>query len=84
MRRVTVTIPDDLERELEAYLRRQDAPPSITTVMQVAMREFLASQKLRDRGYQIARKAFSLRPLEEKDDRGEPDVSIAHDKYFAR
>lgn len=82
VKRVTVTVPDDLESKLGAYLARQEAPPSITTVMQAALREFLELQQLRERGLRVARKPFDLIPLEEKDDCGESDVSENHDLYF--
>lgn len=82
MKRVTVTVPDDLESKLGAYLARHEAPPSITSVMQAALREFLELQQLRERGLRAARKPFNLPPLEEKDDGGEPDVSENHDLYL--
>lgn len=81
MKRVTITLPDDLERDLSRYLSRHDTPPSITVVMQAAMREFLATRELRERGYRPPRKPFDLAPLEERDDLGEADVSVAHDEY---
>lgn len=51
MKRVTVTIPDELEAALETYRRDAEIPPGISAVMQAALRSYLA-----DRGY-----------LEEKD-----------------
>ena len=46
MRRATVTVPVDLEQPLEAYIADQEATPSLTAVMQAALRDFL-----RRRGY---------------------------------
>lgn len=41
MRRATITLPDDLETELESYLATQDAPPSLTALVQAALRRYL-------------------------------------------
>lgn len=84
MKRATITIPDDLEYKLEAYLEGKDAPPSFTTLVQVALRDYLRNEALRERGYKPATAPFNPQPLEEKDDRGEPDVSIDHDAYFGK
>jgi predicted nucleotidyltransferase len=42
MRRATVTIPDDLARQVDAFSSRQPASPSLTTLVQAALRRFLA------------------------------------------
>lgn len=81
MKRVTVSIPDALERELNAYLAGQDVPPSITTVMQVALEEFLRNQRLRARGFRPGRDHPQLPVAEEGSGRG--DLSVEHDWYFA-
>lgn len=82
MRRVTITLPDDLEAELERYLAEQDAPPTLTTSMQAALREYLRNKRPQERGYRPPQSPFSVEPIEEKDEFGEPDVSLEHDKYF--
>lgn len=41
MRRVTVTIPDDLEAALDSYIAAQAAAPSVTAVMQASLERFL-------------------------------------------
>ncbi len=46
MRRATITIPEDLERALERYRRALEVPPALATVVQKALREYLA-----ERGY---------------------------------
>ncbi|MDZ7704984.1 MAG: hypothetical protein U5L04_10930 [Trueperaceae bacterium] len=79
MKRITVTVPD----ELEAYLMRQDTPPNITTVVRVALREFLQSRQLQEHGFKPARKPFTVPSVEEKDAFGEADVSAEHDAYLA-
>lgn len=81
MKRATVTIPDDLERELNAYLQKQDAPPSLTAVMQAALREYLQTQRLRERDYRVARGPIRITPA--KQGSGLSDVSVNHDRYLA-
>lgn len=41
MRRATISIPDDLEADLEAYLAGQDVRPSLAAITQTALRQFL-------------------------------------------
>ena len=41
MKRVTVTIPDDLEGELDRFVSEQLAPPSVTSVLQASLKRFL-------------------------------------------
>ena len=66
MKRVTVTVTDELERDLNAYLSEQDTPPSLTTVMQVALRDFLRAQRLREREYRPAEGPLRLPPRKRK------------------
>jgi hypothetical protein len=42
MRRATVTIPDDLARQIDDLAASQPAPPSLTSIVQAALRRFLA------------------------------------------
>jgi Arc/MetJ-type ribon-helix-helix transcriptional regulator len=44
MKHATVTIPDDLERAVDSYVRSQDVPPPLTAVVQAALREYLAQR----------------------------------------
>ena len=76
MRRATVTISDDLEESLDAYNRQQDASPTLTAVLQAAVREYLAR-----RGFYAAPKALRITPA--KKGSGARDVSIRHDRYLA-
>lgn len=75
MRRATITLPDDLAEAMENYLRTQEAPPALTTVMQTALREYL-----RERGFLRVRRALKIRPA--KRGSGRSDVSQNHDLYF--
>ena len=49
MRRVTVTIPDHLEAELDRFVSEQPAPPSATAVLQVSLEQFLVHSGGTDR-----------------------------------
>lgn len=80
MRRATVTIPDDLERELERYLRSQPAPPSLNTLMQAALRSFLREQRFAERSFQPTGGAFRITPAAEGS--GYDDVSVTHDDHL--
>jgi hypothetical protein len=44
MKRATITVTDDLEPALDAYLRDQEIRPSLTGLLQIALREFLTSR----------------------------------------
>lgn len=46
MKRATVTIPEELEKALEAYRRDAEISPGISAVMQAALQEYLT-----ERGY---------------------------------
>ena len=76
MKRATVTIPDDLNKALEFYVRDQEAPPTLTMVMQSALRQFLTL-----RGYLRPRGPFQITPA--KRGSGLRDVSEKHDRYLA-
>jgi hypothetical protein len=57
MKRATITVTDDLEPALEAYLRDQEIKPSLTRLLQMSLREFLTS-----RGYLRSPAKRSSRP----------------------
>ncbi len=77
MKRATITIADDLEAAIEAYVKRQDVPPALTSVVQAALREFLAH-----RGFAPPRQPFRIVPA--KKGSGKRDISLRHDQYLAR
>jgi hypothetical protein len=81
MRRATITLPDDLDAELAAYLAGQEAPPSLTSVVQAALRRYLAERRLAERGYQPAKQPFAITPAQRGS--GRSDVSVEHDHYLA-
>lgn len=47
MRRVTVTIPDDLEVDLDNFLSSHELPPPIAAVMRAALRQYISEAKIR-------------------------------------
>ena len=75
MKRATMTFPDDLAEAVENYVRAQETPPALTTVMQAALREYL-----QERGFLRSYRPLKLRPLGNS---GRTDVSINHDLYLA-
>jgi hypothetical protein len=76
MKRATVTLPDDLAEAVDNYLRAQEAPPALTTVMQASLREYLG-----ERGFLRKHRPLKIRPA--KRGSGRSDVSINHDLYLA-
>ncbi len=76
MKRATITIPDDLEKAVNLYVRAQDAPPPLTAVVQAALRHYLS-----ERGYFNGGKPLLIRPAARGS--GHRDVSEAHDRYLA-
>lgn len=74
MKRATMTLPDDLAKAMDDYVRAQEAPPALTTVMQAALREYL-----RERGFLRTYRPLKITP---KGNSGRSDVSQAHDLYL--
>ncbi|HWZ77270.1 MAG TPA: hypothetical protein VNX87_12090 [Candidatus Sulfotelmatobacter sp.] len=75
MKRATMTFPDDLAKAMDDYLQSQEAPPSLTTVMQAALREYL-----RERGFLREFRPLKITPA--KKGSGRSDVSQNHDLYL--
>jgi hypothetical protein len=76
VRRATITIDDQLEAAVAAYVKRQEIPPLLTSLVQAALREYLAR-----RG--VAPPASALRITPAREGSGKADVSVRHDAYFA-
>lgn len=70
-----MTFPDDLAKAMDDYLQSQEAPPSLTTVMQAALREYL-----RERGFLREFRPLKITPA--KKGSGRSDVSRNHDLYL--
>jgi len=76
MRRATITIGDDIEAQLDSWMRQQAAAPPLTAVVQSALKEFLAL-----RGFATSPQKLRITPSRKGS--GARDVSIAHDRYLA-
>lgn len=76
MKRATITIPDELNRAVERYIDAQDAPPSLTAVVQAALQRYLA-----DEGYLRTGRTLRLEPARRGS--GRSDISQSHDAYLA-
>ncbi len=76
MKRATMTLPDDLAEAVDRYLKAQEAPPALTTVVQAALREYL-----RERGFLRQYRPLQITPAARGS--GLSDVSVNHDRYFA-
>ena len=76
MKRATITLPDELEQALNRYCQAQEAAPSLTAVVQVALRQYLAT-----RGYLPPAQALTITPA--KHGSGKQDISVNHDQYLA-
>jgi len=74
MKRATMTLPDDLAKAVDDYVRAQEAPPALTTVMQAALREYL-----RERGFLREYRPLKITPVGRS---GRSDVSVNHDLYL--
>jgi len=77
VRRATITIPDDLAKAVERYVRSQEAQPPLTAVVQSALRQYLS-----ERGYLETERPLRITPSRRGSGRSE--VSRMHDRYLAR
>jgi hypothetical protein len=76
MRRATITISDEIDADLVAYIRQQEVSPALTAIMQAALQEFLAR-----RGFTPGARKLRITPA--KKGSGVKDVSVDHDRYLA-
>jgi hypothetical protein len=76
MKRATMTLPDDLALAAERYLASQEAPPTLTAVVQAALRQYLG-----ERGFLRTRRTLEITPARKGS--GRSDVSQQHDRYLA-
>jgi metal-responsive CopG/Arc/MetJ family transcriptional regulator len=81
MKRATITIPDDLEHELENFLARQETPPSLTNLMQTALRSYLVQKKWNERGYRAPEAQLEMPTA--KTGSGKNNISKDHDHYLS-
>jgi hypothetical protein len=81
MRRATVTLSDDLEREVAAFLTSQEPSPSLNALIDVALTRYLDQRKLE--GLQLRPASAPFRPTPAKVGSGRSDVAERHDDYLA-
>jgi hypothetical protein len=70
-----MTFPDDLAEAVENYVRAQETPPALTTVMRAALREYL-----RERGFLRPYRPLKITPAPRGS--GRRDVSENRDLYL--
>ena len=80
MKRASITFSETLESKLEAYLQSKATPPSLSTLVNVALEEYLDKQAWLERGHVKTKGELTL-PVSTAE--VEPDVSLNHDKYFS-
>ncbi|MEM6428376.1 MAG: hypothetical protein AAF708_03980 [Deinococcota bacterium] len=80
LKRATITLLDDLETRLNAFIAKQPVPPSLSAVVQTALEAFLDSQMWAAYEPSIPVKAFKITPFVGDLD---GDTSINHDEYPA-
>jgi hypothetical protein len=73
MKRATMTFPDDLAKALESYVASQEAPPTLSAVVQAALR-----QSLGERGFFRVRQTLAITPARKGN--GRSDVSQHHNR----
>lgn len=83
MKQVIVTLPEALERKLDAYLETHDG--SAAQVMETALKAFLEEQAWAVYRPEPARAPFHISPAENIDgaDDGATDVSVRTGHYLA-
>ncbi len=83
MRRLTLTLPEDLETRFEAHLRDRGVSPS--DVVEDALRAYLENGRdavcLDGEAHPAPEKPLRFTPAEHGS--GKRDMSINHDKYLA-
>lgn len=84
--KATITIPEDLERELAAYLETHEE--LLEETLQQTLREYLERRSLASLlgaaglEYRLPRRPLASFTVAEKGS-GKGDISINHDKYLA-
>ena len=76
MKRAPMSLPDDLAEAVDNYRRAQEVPPTLTAVVQTALRDYL-----RERWFLQVRRPLKIRPA--KRGGGRSDMSENHDLYLA-
>ena len=62
MKRATITLPDDLEAEVERFLAEQEPEPSLTALVQAALRRYLDDAEWTRRGFSPPSEPLAITP----------------------
>lgn len=81
MKRATITLPDELEQRVQAYLEGQKPQPSLTALVQVALEHYLDEQEWTMRSYTPPTGPLEITPAETGS--GHSDTSMRHDDALA-
>ncbi|HSR05619.1 MAG TPA: hypothetical protein VLM42_00595 [Bryobacteraceae bacterium] len=76
MRRVTITLSDEIEASLNTYLQQQRVSAPLTAIMQAALQEFLSRQ-----GFTTSVGKLRITPA--KKGSRVKDASVDHNRYLA-
>jgi Arc/MetJ family transcription regulator len=77
MKRSTITLTDDLAAGVQVFAERQEVEPTLTAVVQAALREYLSR-----RGAYHPQKTLRITPAPKGS--GKRDISQRHDEHLAR
>ena len=77
MKRSTITLPDYLAAAVQAYSESQEVQPTLSAVVQAALREYLSR-----RGAHPPKKPLRITPAPKGS--GRRDVSRRHDEHLAQ
>lgn len=80
MRRATITIPDDLEAEVERFLAEQEPEPSFTALVQTALRRYFEEAEWTRRGFVPPSQPLSVTSAPGS---GTKETSEDHDRVLA-
>lgn len=81
MKRATITLPDDLEAEVERLLSRQEPKPSLTSLVQTALRRYLEEAEWSERRFSLPAEPLAVTPAAAGS--GQEDSSERHDRALA-
>ena len=81
MKRATITLPDELEAEVERFLAVQEPAPSFTSLVQTALRRYLDEAEWSRRRFSPAAEELSVTPAAKGS--GHAASSERHDSVLA-
>ena len=81
MKRCTITIPDDLEARVNDFLAQQEPEPSLTSLVQAALRRYLDELEWSKRGFTPPAEPLAITPA--RAGSGHTGTSEQHDRVLA-